>query len=144
MDKKKIEIIGVAVLAAAFIYMWAGTIAKVRHAVVTPPAAVSVPAIIPNQGLFGVKQAPVVKKTQGVGWGRDPFVLRDTSPQDADTIAGLKLMGITVSDNMKAMAVINNEIVKVGSRIGRFRVLKIAAKSVIVTDGRENYTLKME
>lgn len=144
MDKKKIEIIAVAILAAIFVYFWAGTLTKVtRRTAVTTPAIVSGPGMLSTE-LFGTKQPAPVEKTEGSGWGRDPFALRETSPQEADTIASLKLMGITASDKTKAMAVMNDEIVRVGSKIGKFRVLKINPKSVVVTDGTENYTLKME
>jgi hypothetical protein len=83
------------------------------------------------------------KEPEDGGWGRDPFVLHEVAVK-VDSVENLRLMGITSGGNKKPMAVINNELVPVGAKIGKFEVIEISKKGVAVTDGKKIYTLKLE
>jgi len=72
-----------------------------------------------------------------IAWGRDPFMLEE--PQDEGTAGApkLRLMGITVGRDGSPRAVINDQMVSKGSKVGKFKVLDILPNKVIVMDTDE-------
>ena len=56
-------------------------------------------------------------------------------------VSGLTLVGITEGVGIMPSAIINDEIVKEGSKIGRFTVLSIKKDRVTVTDGKDKIEL---
>ncbi|MDD5422441.1 MAG: hypothetical protein PHT32_03345, partial [Candidatus Omnitrophica bacterium] len=93
--------------------------------------------------LFSTTKTTAKKDTSSLGWGRDPFMLEDSSSGDLSKVSSLKLMGITSSKDSPHKAIINNIIVSVGSTIGKFRVLDISNDTVLVSDGKETFSLKI-
>ncbi|MCK5306936.1 MAG: type 4a pilus biogenesis protein PilO [Candidatus Omnitrophica bacterium] len=55
----------------------------------------------------------------------------------------LKLEGITYNAE-KSTAIINGEVVKIGSQIGNFKIIQILPEGVILTDDAEECTLEIE
>jgi hypothetical protein len=77
-------------------------------------------------------------------WGRDPFTLSDFSPEEVSPIQDLQLMGITCSSDTSAYkAIINDEIVTVGSKLGAFTVVEISEHIVKVQDKKGTYDLRI-
>lgn len=162
MDKKKIELIITGILVIIFIFAVSNIIRKARPKMtkssqpssgsVSPAGPPDRSSIISRAGqtgsLFKPKVKELIEEKEGIKeereWGRDPFNLHEADQSGGiDSITSLKLMGITVGEKTKSMAIINNEIVSIGSKIGKFTVLKIAPGKVIVTDGQTNYELKI-
>jgi hypothetical protein len=80
------------------------------------------------------------KKSSYPSWGRNPF-----SPQAAPIRAsrGPILNGI-MWDREKPMAIINDNIVKVGDRVGLNLVVDIKQDKVILNDGTHDFELRLE
>ena len=55
----------------------------------------------------------------------------------------LKLEGITYNLE-KSTAIINGEVVRIGSQVGNFKIKQILPEGVILTDDAEEYTLEIE
>lgn len=106
-------------------------------------AAVSAPGATYATSV-SLERAKMLEEEEETVWGRDPFVLHEVTPLAADTISNLKLNGITTVKGGAPKAFINNDIVSVGSKIGKFTVLKITHNKVMVTDGEKNFELEMK
>lgn len=79
-------------------------------------------------------------KTDFIAWGRNPFVQKE-SP--GAKVSKLVLGGIMWNvENPKAM--INNEIVGIGDKVGGNTVVDIKKNSVTVNDGTEDFVLRLE
>lgn len=148
MDRKKLELIITAVLVVAFIFILSKSLKRTGPKKATTAQAIPAKALPTQQPgfIFGTKKEIEAKDILDVKeqpWGRDPFVLQEVAQGDIDSIEGLKLMGITAGEKAKPMAIINNEIVAVGSAIGKFKVLGISKDKVIVSDGEKDYELKI-
>ncbi len=146
MDKKKIEIVVVAIggiILAALVVQNIGKVVS-GHGARTPSAPTI--AVAELESIFTPKKAEAEKRREAkdLAWGRDPFVLGGGTAEVSDTIASLKLMGITARGTTKAVAIINNEMVHEGTKIGKFTVVKILQKKVVVTDGKESFELLLE
>lgn len=80
------------------------------------------------------------KRTKFTSWKRSPFVSYDFSSKKH---AGLMLQGIAWDDD-KPTAIINNEIVSPGGKIGDVTVIAIERESVILNDGKSNFKLMLK
>ncbi|MBP7056736.1 MAG: hypothetical protein KBB52_07775 [Candidatus Omnitrophica bacterium] len=80
---------------------------------------------------------------------RDPFVpligqgrtSARINLEDVASIADIKLEGIAVGANGKRVAALNGELLKQGDGIGIVKVIKIEAKSVVLTIGGKEYAI---
>lgn len=151
-NKKKLEIVMIPVLIAVFVTILGSSLKKIGLFGPKPAAYVPSAKAPSSAGVarlsFGAAAHEAAKKRADhaeLGWGRDPFVLREATPQEASSIQSLSLMGVTWSSARKAFsAIINDEIVSSGSTVGKFKVIAIDKDRVIVTDGKENYELKIK
>ncbi len=148
MDKKRLELIATAILIVIFILVVSNnfkrTKAKAGYGAAEPSAAaVSAPVATYATGA-SLERANMPEEEGEAVWGRDPFVLNEVAPVAVDTVSNLKLNGITTVKGGAPKAFINNDIVSIGSRIGKFTVLKITHNKVIVTDGGKNFELEMK
>ncbi len=82
----------------------------------------------------------VAKRTNYTSWGRNPFTLQKTSSK---AFKGLILGGI-MWDKEKPMAIINEEIVKIGDNVSGNIVVDIKQGRVILNDGVKDFELKLE
>lgn len=147
MDKRRAEYIIAAVLVLVFVLILANSISKVipkarrgNKTIVAMPAAGKTAALD-----FDKLSAPGQKaEDDDPGWGRDPFNPAGAADLAGDSIASLALMGITTGLNTKPRAVINDQLVTVGSRIGSFTILKIEKDKVLLTDGKEDFELLLK
>lgn len=148
MDRKRLELIGTAILVVVFVFLLSNSFKKTRPKRMPPSQAPSAKASPAQQAgfIFGSKREIETKDIIDVKaepWGRNPFILEEVAKGDIDSIAGLRLMGVTASEKAKSMAIINNEIVSVGSVIGKFKILSISKDRVIVNDGERDYELRI-
>lgn len=141
MDKKKIEIIAVVILIIIFVFILFNSFSKVRKKT-TAPRAYAPAQVMPARAVVPqVKAEGKVPKKHT--WGRDPFTdLMVQTPTTSST--SLRLMGILGTDESNFKAIINDEFVSKGAKIGNLTVLRISSKSVVLTDGNRNFELKLE
>ena len=146
MDKKRPALIAAGILVMIFILVSAGNIRKIKGAILPnkSQAAIAVLPVKQVEPLFKSKIIDVKKEGREIGWGRDPFMRQELVTGQVETVANLKLMGITTGKSAKPMAIINNKLVSVGSRIGKFRIMEISKEGVWVTDDKEVFELKMQ
>ncbi|MDI6758204.1 MAG: hypothetical protein QMD94_00795 [Candidatus Omnitrophota bacterium] len=154
MTKKRVEIIIIGALILIFIFTWGNTfkIIKKRAGPTFPHFAESAVGVI-----GGVNQKAALfldKPAIGIGasnkltgsdnakadsvWGRCPFS-GETYFCDEEVI-GLRLVGI-IWDKKGSLAIINNDIVKIGDKIGAVTVVDIKQDRVILNDGSRNIEL---
>lgn len=166
MDKKKTEFAIVGFLIVVFVFLALSRIIGGRPAVKgAAPSDTKISlggeydmASIPGQ-VVGSAQASAKGQTRRPRtkdlsktnaslktalWGRDPFVLKEMG--SGSVLSGLKIMGITAAAgaNKKSMAIINDEIVSVGSKVGQYEVVQIMKDRVTITDGKDNFDLLLE
>lgn len=157
MDKKKAELVITGVLIVIFIIVLTNSIMKIRGKIPPAPKPKLVDEVSEPPALTTRKETLSVKTEQFISketlkkdirqktepsWGRDPFVREETVISQDSGVSSLKLMGITTGGS-KSMAIINNEIVNVGSKVGKFTVLKIVKDRVVLTDGEKNFELML-
>ena len=142
MDRKKIELIATIVLAIVFLVFLINTVKKVSK---KPKAAPVVkrkialtkhrkPTIKGSPAKSRVERAETKEEIAPLVWGRDPFVLLET---DAVGTGGPISLGGIIWDKKRPKAMINNEIYKVGDKIGNIEIVDIKRNSVLIrTDGK--------
>jgi len=146
MDKKKLEIAAAAILIIIFVLILIGSLKKTGQKMPVPSKAVS-PALLPAN----IKPIAETKnekkpdvKDEETDLGRDPFALPEVKRGPASAVSGLNLAGITTNGAGKAIAIINENMVSVGGKIGYFTVVDITSNRVILTDGTQNYELTLK
>ena len=74
-------------------------------------------------------------------WGRDPFLL-DTSDTKEQGMEDLALSGI-MPDKQNPYAIINNEVVKLGDKVGGMTVIEINENDVVLDENGQRHTLEL-
>ena len=140
MRDKKIVILTVLGIAAVFSLIY-GITAPPKGRRSFSPEATKVSASRVHEALSGgaVSTERRTRKTKFTSWGRDPFNPKIGS---AAAHSDLVLQGI-LSHAGKPQAIINNDIIEVGDKIGRNTVVDIGKNAVILESGEEKFTLKL-
>ncbi|MBU1147881.1 MAG: hypothetical protein KKD11_05950 [Candidatus Omnitrophica bacterium] len=87
-------------------------------------------------------EAPEIEEsTIKEGWGRDPFSLGANTPEDIG-FEGLAVNGI-MWDEDNPLAIINDDVVKVGDMLGGLKVVEITKTSVVMEQNGERHTLNL-
>ena len=148
MDKKKIEIIAAVVLVIVFAFILAGSLKKAGQKLSQRAAAITATAIKAHENIKPVDGTKKVIKSEAkeseFAGERDPFALPDVQGVPASPVSELRLTGITTNGKGKAIAIINENMVSVGGKIGRFTVVNITGSKVVVADEKQSYELKLE
>jgi hypothetical protein len=159
MDKKIMEIVATLALVAVLAVVLISNLGKKKPRPVKPPSPMQVsetaPAAVPYNapGSMGQTQAgeiPVLgeaksklqKERASKPWGRDPFVRVKTLEAGSRT-SSLELKGISIGQDKKGFALINQEIVRVGDKIEGCEVLSIEKNRVLLQKGGQNFYLKL-
>ena len=81
------------------------------------------------------------RRTDFSDWGRDPF---SSGPSTAapSTLSDMVLTGI-LWDDSAPLAMINDNLVGAGDKIGGYTAVEIKKDRVVLTDGEQNYTLTL-
>ena len=74
-------------------------------------------------------------------WGRDPFLLDTANIQEQGT-EDLALNGI-IPDKQNPYAIINNEVVKLGDKVGGMTVIEINENNVVLDENGQRHTLEL-
>ncbi|PIP68653.1 MAG: hypothetical protein CO035_05090 [Candidatus Omnitrophica bacterium CG_4_9_14_0_2_um_filter_42_8] len=76
-------------------------------------------------------------------WGRDPFLLdASTNSIQEQDVEDLALNGI-MSDKQNPYAIINNDVVKLGDKVGGMTVIEINENNVVLDENGERHTLEL-
>lgn len=144
MEKKQKQIIIVAVLILVLVIAWVNAFSAIKKRAAKKTAvsqtAVVVPATESTQQV-SVAQ-PIYPKETNLEWLRCPFSGKFYTGYKGEAF-DLKLAGI-LWDEEKPQAIINNEVVGVGSNVGVYNVVEIRQYSVFITDGSDVFELKLE
>lgn len=144
MEKKQKQIIIIAVLILVLVVAWVNAFSAIRKRAAKKSAisqtAVVVPAIELTQQV-SVAQSVYPKETD-LEWLRCPFSGKFYTGYKGEA-SDLKLAGI-LWDKEKPQAIINNEVVGVGSNVGIYSVVEIKQYSVFLADGSDVFELKLE
>ena len=76
-----------------------------------------------------------------LGWGRDPFLLDASNTKEQGT-EDLALSGI-MPDKQNPCAIINNEVVKLGDKVGGMTVIEINESNVVLDENGQRHTLEL-
>ncbi len=128
----KLAILIVLVTAAIFVWMPKGKKAK------DISRNISLAAF--DQTIPLIKAVPK-KRTEFADWGRNPFAKLQTEKETSD-VSELKLGAIMWGDK-KLSASINKKTVSTGDKIDNKIVKQIERDRVILTDGINDYVLKL-
>ncbi len=147
MDKKRVELTVVGFLLMVLVITFANSIVKIRPRAAMKGKDQPSPAL-QEAGEYLFRTKASVQKgrltEEKTLWGRDPFMLHGSADAEAASAENLKLMGITIGKNSKPIAIINDQLVGPGSKIGKFRILKVFPTKVIVSDGEKTFELEMK
>ena len=81
--------------------------------------------------------------SQSADWGINPFLVeRGSAPRGAATPGGRVLSGI-LWDADSPSAIVDNRVVRVGDRLGGWRVQEIRQDRVVLSDGETTETLTL-
>lgn len=146
MKKAKIELIITSFLALALILfiLKATNKAKKNNSLSAVPAA---PSSLTNNKAELVQElghnfSTLEKETANLELRYDPFTSSQITSKRIDA-TGISLKGV-IWDKNKPMALINEEVVKVGDKIEGYTVKEIHKDRVILTDGANSTALKLE
>lgn len=129
-DKKKIVLIMLAVIS---VFVWLrglGFFGNNRRAKKYPGGAI-------YSSSTSARQAP---RSEYKDYKRNPFTAASVSQSQG---AGLQLSGI-IYDEKGLYALINDQIVHLGDKIGEYAVTGITQSKVILNDGAKDIELKIE
>lgn len=137
MDDKKKKIIILAVLCVIAIF----TITRnIRPRPVADEGAGLAGGVLPDISGDPAVLKRTAKRTDFESWERNPFSPKVVVTRKA---TGLILSGILWDDGNPS-AIIDDEIVNIGSRIGSVVVVDITRKSVRLNDGVNDFDLSLE
>ena len=126
MEKYR-KIIFVGIVLLALFWMWE-IAARKRETRFLPP----------NPAATGGISEKV--RTSYADWGRNPFML---SGELSESVRGLMLDGI-VWDEEKPYAIINNQVLGIGSQIGRSRITQITKEAVFLEEDGNPFSIRLK
>ena len=146
MDKKKREIIITLILVAILVVVVLSRlrkkpsldrIAKLASSRTENPSS-SLPAkpVKANKDIIDSQ----IKRTK-LPWGRDPFSLANSKKVHKGR--DLSLKGVSLDENGKGYAFINDEIVTVGDTISGYKVIEVKRDKVLLRKGEGSFYLGM-
>lgn len=135
MDRKKIELIATIVLAIVFLVFLTNTLRKISK----KPKAV--PVVEKKIAFTKHRKPKTEEEIAPLVWGRDPFVLVETGAVERG--APIVLGGI-IWDKKQPKAMINNEIYKIGDKIGNIEIIEIKRNSVIIKEDGKTREISLD
>jgi len=142
MKKQQIELIVTGVALTIFIILIATTFFKPKREPSVAEELLKPMTVDELQFIFTQKEETDREKEEKerLPWGRDPFGLE--VPAEEEERFGLTLNGI-IWDEESPYAVINEEVVASGGRVGAYTVVEIREDSVVLDSGSERVELRM-
>lgn len=134
-DKKLILLIVLAGLALLSLLYGILTPSRLRRP--GSPEAVTTQSTKPGASNLLAPLERSARKSSYLGWGRNPFSLSEVATVEKPVLNGI------VWDQKSPQAIINNQILQKGDRIGRFTITDIQSTSVILTDDTHILELRL-
>lgn len=148
MDKKKIELAVTVILVVLFLSLLSNTFKKTsKRSKPEAPAQIKKVAekkTITMKAEMAAGEKLSQEKAKLLYWGRDPFVLVQRGELFETAATSLVLVGIVWERNKPAKALINNEIYKVGDRVGDIEILEIRKNSVVIKEGETTKEITLD
>jgi len=153
-ESKKIAILGVLILILTIVLLNNLSSAKKKKmqeqsAKAQAIKTQSVTSAVGSSVSQAAKSASVVEQIQrqperlkNLYWDKDPFYPRTSKITSRQ--GGLFLKGISFSDSGSSFAVINDEILQEGDKIGEWKIIKIQEKQVILEKNGQQFILALE
>ena len=141
-EKKKILLISLGAVAALIFLrgMMALSAAKHKSSESTNHSSAEDPSKSVASSEISMR---LPRQREGVAYGRNPFTHVEVSTPMAPSANAYILNGI-MWDNRSPQAIINNQIVGRGGRIGRDTVVDILPNKVILNDGERDLVLEVD
>ncbi len=139
-NKKLILLIVLGIAAVCSLIYGILTPSKVRRELSNKPADIKKQrAVTAEINITSNTKRP--RRTDFSDWGRDPFSSGPSTSEPA-TLSDMVLTGI-LWDDSAPLAMINDNLVGVGDKIGGYAVAEIKKDKVVLTDGEQNHTLTL-
>jgi hypothetical protein len=150
MEKKRLEIYITLGLVVILILAVANSIRAYhkRFKKASYPSVASTTFIVSSMAvkdatsLVQVPSSKGLSDTEELGWSRDPFSGKIYFERSKSNVR-LELKGI-LWDEKGSRALIGNEIVQEGDKVGQYTILKINKNSIIISDGTKNTELELD
>lgn len=141
-NKKLMALVILGILAFFSLIYGIVTPSKLRREISKKSTSIKKQEIPPTK----IKTTPVsttrhARRTNFSTWGRDPFS-SGPAASPPTSVSDMSLTGI-LWDDRAPLAVINDNPVAVGDKIGMYTVAEIDKDKVILTDGTKNYELTL-
>ena len=121
------------------IFLGAAAIFSLIHGLITPAKRIQGSLSHPPRQKI-IIASRIARRSNYDTWSRNPFSQQKIT---AKTVRGLLLNGI-MWDKEKPMAIINDDVAEIGSKINGNTVVAIKQDRVILYDGASNFELKLE
>lgn len=145
MKNKKIIILVILSVGAVFSLTYGMlTPSKIRREIRSRSVSAKKKGIAATQEKSIASIAPSTRhssRTSYTSWVRDPFS-SGPAVSSPTTISDMRLTGI-LWDDVAPLAMINDNPIGVGDKIGGYTVADIQKDTVILTDGTKNYELRL-
>jgi hypothetical protein len=135
-DKKIIILIVLSIIAIASLTYGITASRRGSYAPIISQESAQRSEMPPQSSVSSVRRP---RKSNFASWGRDPFAPEKTSASAVPFI----LNGI-ILDKKEPKAIINNEIVGIGDKIGDAVIIDIKKNAVILNDGIADFELNLE
>ena len=145
IEKKHVELALIGVFLLIFVYIIMGFLNRPdardqKRASIKADQPAAQAGLKPEGAAFAKKSLNV----KPASWGRDPFVLGEAPQGEHAGAANLLLKGIVMEGTKPPKAIINDEILTVGSTIQGYKVTHIARDKVVVTDGNKDFEISIQ
>lgn len=140
MQNKKLIILIILSIAAGISLIYGITSQPRRRGTVSTqqPSAIKKEVSVANiEKIIPAERG--AKRSDYITWGRNPFAPVEASVR---VVTKLTLNGI-MWDEERPLAIINDNVVGIGGKVGENRVVDIKKDSVILNDGTGNFELRL-
>ncbi|MBU0759919.1 MAG: hypothetical protein KKC66_04200 [Candidatus Omnitrophica bacterium] len=139
-NKKIITLIILGILAVFSLVYGIVTPSKARRGISRGPIETKKKVTI-SAGAETISGVGRPQRTSFSDWGRDPFSAVSTLSLSTN-ISDMSLTGI-LWDDVAPLAMINDNLIGIGDKIGEYTVAEIKKDRVILTDGTNDYQLTL-
>lgn len=145
MKNKKVIILIILSVAAVFSLIYGiSTPSKIRREIRSKSVNAQKKGIAATQGKSIASTAPATRQSSRsayTSWARDPFS-SGPAVSSPTTISDMRLTGI-LWDDVAPLAMISDNPIAVGDKIGGYTVVDIQKDKVMLTDGTKDYELTL-
>ena len=139
-NKKSIVLIVLGIAAVFSLIYGIVTPSKARRGISRESVGIKRQATVTAE-IKAVSGARRAKRTDSSDWGRDPF-FSSAIASTAKAITDVRLTGI-LWDERAPLAMIDDAPVGIGDKVNSYIIVEIHQDRVVLTDGAQNYELRL-